>query len=108
MKTFLDDAEKHGVVFFSLGSQIPCSSVSSEKLQSLMEAFAEIPQRVLFKWETGEPSAKPDNVMLIKWAPQQDVLGKTHQDSSKCKCVYSKLIHLFKFYTFAFSYPFPI
>lgn len=37
--------------------------------------FSRLPQRVLWKWESDSMPGKPDNVMLRRWLPQQDVLG---------------------------------
>jgi len=32
--------------------------------------------RAIWKWETEEMEAKPENVLLKKWLPQQDIIGK--------------------------------
>ena len=45
------------------------------KRQILMQAFSQMKQRFVFKWETEEMEGKPDNVLLRKWCPQQDILG---------------------------------
>jgi len=31
--------------------------------------------RVVLKWETEEMENKPENVLLRKWLPQQDIIG---------------------------------
>ena len=49
--------------------------MSEEKRQLLLGVFRKLKQRVLWKWETEEMPDKPDNVMLSKWLPQQDVLA---------------------------------
>ena len=41
-----------------------------------LEAFRKLPQRVLWKWEADELVDKPDNVMIKKWIPQRDILGR--------------------------------
>ena len=51
------------------------SKMSEDKRQLLLAAFRKLKQRVLWKWETEEMPDKPDNVMLSKWLPQQDVLA---------------------------------
>lgn len=38
------------------------------------EALAQVPQRVLWKYE-GEMKDKPKNVMIKKWFPQRDILS---------------------------------
>lgn len=40
-----------------------------------MNAFSELPYKVLWKFEAEEMEGKPDNVKISKWLPQQDVLG---------------------------------
>jgi len=38
--------------------------------------FAELKEKVILKWETDEDPGMPANVKLVKWAPQQDILGE--------------------------------
>ncbi len=35
-------------------------------------------QRVIWKWEADNMSDIPSNVMIRKWLPQQDILGKNY------------------------------
>ena len=49
--------------------------MSEEKRRLLLGVFSKLKQRVLWKWETESMPDKPDNVMLSKWLPQQDVLA---------------------------------
>ena len=51
------------------------SKMSEEKRRLLLGVFSKLKQRVLWKWETESMPDKPDNVMLSKWLPQQDVLA---------------------------------
>jgi len=66
--------------------------MSEANRQVLLKVFSSLKQRVLFKWETEEMADKPDNVMLSKWLPQQDVLGHknvklfiSHGGQSSCQ-----------------------
>ncbi|XP_065206871.1 UDP-glucosyltransferase 2-like [Planococcus citri] len=64
-----------GVIFFSFGTTIKASSISSEKLKIIIDTFASIPQRVL--WRVNELNISesiPPNVKLGKWFPQRDIL----------------------------------
>lgn len=45
-------------------------------LRAFCDVFAELPQRVLWKWETMDMPGKPQNVKIVQWAPQRDILGK--------------------------------
>ena len=40
-----------------------------------LKVLSKLKQRIIWKWETEEMEDKPDNVMLLKWCPQQDILG---------------------------------
>ncbi|XP_069681768.1 UDP-glucosyltransferase 2-like [Periplaneta americana] len=73
LQQFLDEAD-HGVVYFTLGSQVRMDSISAEKRKALLQAFSQLPQRVLWKWEGGEMSDRPNNVKIAKWLPQYAVL----------------------------------
>ncbi|XP_059612718.1 uncharacterized protein LOC132259183 [Phlebotomus argentipes] len=74
IQEFLDGAE-HGVVFFSLGSNVKSSFLAPEKLDAILKTFAKLKQRVLFKWETDSLPNQPKNVMTQKWMPQADILA---------------------------------
>ncbi|XP_049961013.1 UDP-glycosyltransferase UGT5-like [Schistocerca serialis cubense] len=74
IQEFIDGAE-HGVIFFTFGSTVTAKDLSENKRKAILEAFAELPQRVLWKWETDELPGKPPNVMARKWLPQFDVLS---------------------------------
>ena len=71
---FLDDA-KEGVIYVSFGSVMRASFMSKEKRQMFLNTFKGLKEKVLWKWETEEMEDKPDNVMLSKWLPQQEVLA---------------------------------
>jgi len=64
-----------GFILFSMGSIIKASDMQEEKRKTLLSAFANLTQKVLWKWETEEMADLPKNVKLSKWLPQQDVLG---------------------------------
>ncbi|CAB3377022.1 Hypothetical predicted protein [Cloeon dipterum] len=74
LQDFMDGA-KDGVIYFSMGSYIKGSEFPEEKVAALLDAFSELPQRVIFKWETEEMPNKPNNVKIGKWLPQQAVLA---------------------------------
>lgn len=69
-------ASKNGVVYVSFGSVLKASLMTPKHKSMLMKAFARFPQYdFLWKWEQDEMEGKPDNVMLSKWLPQQDILA---------------------------------
>ncbi|XP_047107072.1 UDP-glucosyltransferase 2-like [Schistocerca piceifrons] len=74
IKKFLDEAED-GVIYFSLGSNVRSNAMPDWKRQAFIETFRELPQRVLWKWENDSLPGQPDNLMVSKWLPQQDILA---------------------------------
>ncbi|XP_049958456.1 UDP-glucosyltransferase 2-like isoform X1 [Schistocerca serialis cubense] len=74
IQSFLNGA-KHGFIYFSLGSYVKSSSLPVFTRQALMDAFSELPQRVLWKFEDDSLPGKPSNVMIAKWLPQEEVLA---------------------------------
>ncbi|KAL1265899.1 hypothetical protein QQF64_003926 [Cirrhinus molitorella] len=73
VEEFVKGSGEHGIVVFSLGSLV--SSMPKEKATIFFKAFGMIPQRVLWRY-TGEiPDNVPENVKLMKWLPQNDLLG---------------------------------
>lgn len=51
------------------------STLPDRVLKAFKEALAQVPLRVLWKYE-GEMKDKPINVMTSKWFPQRDILSK--------------------------------
>lgn len=63
----------HGVVYFTFGSIVNIALLPEHIRKTFMEVLAQIPQRVLLKYE-GDIKDKPKNVMTKKWLPQRDIL----------------------------------
>lgn len=70
------DASKHGVIYFSLGSNMKSVLLPDETKQEILSVFSKLPYRVIWKWEDENLEGKPSNVLLSKWCPQNDILGK--------------------------------
>ncbi|VEN49759.1 unnamed protein product [Callosobruchus maculatus] len=77
LKQFLDNA-KEGVIYFSLGSNVLSAGLSENLKKVLMEAFSELPYKILWKFEDDKLPGKPKNVEIRKWLPQQDVLAHSN------------------------------
>lgn len=65
---------KHGVILFSLGSLVSGMALTQKVKTALKEAFAEIPQRVIWKFDE-DLEGLSDNVLVSKWLPQKEILG---------------------------------
>jgi glucuronosyltransferase len=72
LENFIEGA-KAGVIYFSLGSLVRSETFHEEKLRAFLDAFSELPQRVL--WKADNISGLPTNVMTSKWLPQFDILS---------------------------------
>jgi glucuronosyltransferase len=75
LQEYLDGAT-HGVIYFSLGSMLQAKTLPDDKRDAFLQAFSELPQRVLWKWEADTLPGKPKNVWTEKWCPQNDILSK--------------------------------
>lgn len=75
LKTFLDNATE-GAVYFSLGSNPFGRTMPLERREAIEQALAELPFKVLWKFEATQLKDIPKNVKVAKWVPQQDVLSK--------------------------------
>jgi hypothetical protein len=53
---------------------IKTDTLAAEKREAFLHAFAELPQRILWKWEADTIPNKPPNVKIARWLPQVDVL----------------------------------
>uniref|UniRef100_A0A8C1TWQ3 glucuronosyltransferase n=3 Tax=Cyprinus carpio TaxID=7962 RepID=A0A8C1TWQ3_CYPCA len=73
LEEFVNGSGEHGFVVFTLGSMV--SQLPEAKARVFFEAFRQIPQRVLWRYTGPIPENAPKNVKLMKWLPQNDLLG---------------------------------
>ena len=69
------DRATDGLIIFTLGSMIPVSSMPKEIVNIFISVFSKLPQKVIWKWEDEEQPNVPANTKMVKWLPQQDLLG---------------------------------
>nr|XP_053656174.1 UDP-glycosyltransferase UGT5-like [Cherax quadricarinatus]XP_053656175.1 UDP-glycosyltransferase UGT5-like [Cherax quadricarinatus] len=74
LESWITGSESSGVIYFSLGTFASSASMPVQYRDLFIQAFRRLPQRVLWKYEE-ELEEVPDNVMIRKWLPQQDILG---------------------------------
>uniref|UniRef100_A0A1B0CEV9 Putative udp-glucoronosyl and udp-glucosyl transferase n=1 Tax=Lutzomyia longipalpis TaxID=7200 RepID=A0A1B0CEV9_LUTLO len=74
LEEFLDTAP-NGVIYFSMGSNLKSADLPVEKRDALLRVFGRLPVRVLWKWEDDALPGKPENVLIRKWFPQDDILA---------------------------------
>ncbi|RLU27577.1 hypothetical protein DMN91_001381 [Ooceraea biroi] len=74
LENILNDA-KEGFIYFSLGSNVKSNQLPAETRNMLLRTFAELPYKVLWKFESDYLPDKPDNVIIRKWLPQEAILA---------------------------------
>lgn len=73
LQEYIDNSE-HGVILFSLGSHLQSSQLPKEKIDTFINVFKNLKQRVIWKFEN-ESYEVPPNVLIQKWLPQTDILA---------------------------------
>ncbi|XP_023052291.1 UDP-glucuronosyltransferase 2B9-like isoform X3 [Piliocolobus tephrosceles] len=73
MEEFVQSSGENGVVVFSLGSVV--ANMKEERANVIASALAQIPQKVLWRFDGNKPDTLGLNTRLYKWIPQNDLLG---------------------------------
>ncbi|XP_039759907.1 UDP-glucosyltransferase 2-like [Pararge aegeria] len=67
------DNANHGVIYFSMGSNLRSNQFPEEVKAELIKMFGKFKQTVIWKFEEDLPN-RPNNVHIVQWAPQQSIL----------------------------------
>nr|KAF6432676.1 hypothetical protein HJG63_020282 [Rousettus aegyptiacus] len=73
MEEFAQSSGENGIVVFSLGSMV--KNVTEERANVIASALAQIPQKVIWRFDGKKPDTLGPNTRLYKWIPQNDLLG---------------------------------
>ncbi|XP_065769989.1 UDP-glucuronosyltransferase 2B4-like isoform X4 [Muntiacus reevesi] len=73
MEEFVQSSGENGIVVFTLGSLI--SNITEEKVNVIASTLAQIPQKILWRYDGKKPDTLGPNTRLYKWIPQNDLLG---------------------------------
>ncbi|XP_072477027.1 UDP-glucuronosyltransferase 2B17-like isoform X4 [Notamacropus eugenii] len=73
MEKFVQSSGEHGIVVFSLGSML--KNLPEEKGNLIAAALAQIPQKVLWRYQGKKPDTLGPNTRTYDWIPQNDLLG---------------------------------
>ncbi|XP_062525247.1 UDP-glucosyltransferase isoform X2 [Bombyx mori] len=73
LKEIMENA-KHGVIYFSMGSNLKSTEMPDEMKQNLVKMFGELKQTIIWKFEEDFPNL-PKNVHIVNWAPQPSILS---------------------------------
>nr|XP_046491919.1 UDP-glycosyltransferase UGT5-like [Neodiprion pinetum] len=74
LREILDKATQ-GFIYMSLGTNVKSVMLSNETREEFLAAFSKLPYIVIWKFENEILSGRPDNVITMKWAPQQSILA---------------------------------
>ncbi|NP_001274756.1 UDP-glucuronosyltransferase 2B14-like precursor [Bombyx mori] len=74
LKKFVDEAE-HGIIFISFGSVIKSSTMTTDKVEAILEVMKRMPQRFIWKWEDKSLIVDKNKLYVSHWLPQVDILG---------------------------------
>ncbi|XP_038670121.1 UDP-glucuronosyltransferase 2A1-like [Scyliorhinus canicula] len=70
---FVQSSGEHGIIVMSLGTFI--SSLPMQITMKIAEAFAQVPQKIIWRHDGKIPPNLGNNTLLAKWIPQNDLLG---------------------------------
>ncbi|XP_068997915.1 UDP-glucuronosyltransferase 2B20-like [Embiotoca jacksoni] len=73
IEEFARSSGEHGVIVMTLGTLL--SDLGREVSEVIASAFAELPQKVVWRHLGPKPATLGNNTMLVEWLPQNDLLG---------------------------------
>ncbi|XP_044035492.1 UDP-glucuronosyltransferase 2B15-like [Siniperca chuatsi] len=73
LEEFVQSSGEHGFILMSLGTLV--KGLPIEITSEIAAAFAQIPQKVIWRHAGEPPNNLGNNTRLVKWMPQNDLLG---------------------------------
>uniref|UniRef100_A0A8C1R7C8 UDP-glucuronosyltransferase 2B31-like n=1 Tax=Cyprinus carpio TaxID=7962 RepID=A0A8C1R7C8_CYPCA len=73
LEDFVQSSGEHGVIMMSLGTLV--GQLPLDIADEIAAAFAQLPQKVIWRYTGEPPSTLGNNTLLVKWLPQNDLLG---------------------------------
>ncbi|CAH1784403.1 unnamed protein product [Owenia fusiformis] len=89
LQKIIYDSAPHGVILMSFGTLL--SHMAIEKAEIFAKVFAQLPHTVIWKYEGITPENLANNTILMKWLPQNDILGNTRTKLFISHCGISSL-----------------
>ncbi|XP_053197138.1 UDP-glucuronosyltransferase 1-2-like [Scomber japonicus] len=73
LEEFVQSSGEHGFILMSLGTLV--KGLPVDITSEIAAAFAQIPQKVIWRYVGERPDNVGNNTLLVKWMPQNDLLG---------------------------------
>lgn len=73
LEEFVQSSGKHGVIVMTLGTLV--GKLPQDIAEEIAAAFAQLPQKVVWRYVGQKPSSLGDNTLLVDWLPQNDLLA---------------------------------
>ncbi|XP_033182049.1 UDP-glucuronosyltransferase 2B17-like isoform X1 [Anabas testudineus] len=73
LEDFVQSSGEHGVIIMTLGTLV--KKLPEDIAEEIAAAFAQLPQKVIWRHTGKRPSTLGNNTLLLDWLPQTDLLG---------------------------------
>ena len=73
LEDFVQSSGEHGVIVMTLGTLV--AKLPEDITEDIAAAFAQLPQKVIWRHKGKKPSTLGNNTLLLDWLPQNDLLG---------------------------------
>ncbi|KAM3616738.1 uncharacterized protein V6R79_022432 [Siganus canaliculatus] len=73
LEDFVQSSGEHGVIVMTLGTLV--AQLPEDIAEEIAAAFAQLPQKVIWRHKGKQPSTLGNNTLLLDWLPQNDLLG---------------------------------
>eukprot|EP00064_Thunnus_orientalis_P022222 superscaffoldBa00007312_g22409 len=73
LEDFVQSSGEHGIIVMTLGTWV--GNLPEDVAEDIAAAFAQLPQKVIWRHKGKRPSTLGNNTLLLDWLPQNDLLG---------------------------------
>ncbi|KAM9393363.1 UDP-glucuronosyltransferase 2B31-like isoform 2-T2 [Pholidichthys leucotaenia] len=73
LEEFVQSSGEHGIIVMTLGTLV--EKLPEDITEDIAAAFAQLPQKVIWRHKGKKPSSLGNNTLLLEWLPQNDLLG---------------------------------
>lgn len=73
LEEFVQSSGDHGVIMMTLGTLV--GKIPQDIAEEIAAAFAQLPQKVVWRYIGQRPANLGNNTLMVNWLPQKDLLG---------------------------------